>query len=56
VQPGADALPWSVTLIGSAIALAALAVVVLSSDGGTFLVRKRTGASTGQTPDEALTN
>jgi sodium transport system permease protein len=56
LQPGVDALPWSVTLIGSAIALAALAVVVLSSDGGTFLVRKRTGQTTRPAPGEALTN
>jgi sodium transport system permease protein len=55
LQPGADALPWSVTLAGSAIALGALALVVASSGGGTVLVRKRTDAGAGRAPDEAVT-
>ncbi len=42
VQPGADALPWTPTLVGTGIAALSLAAVVLLSDGGMFLVRKRT--------------
>jgi sodium transport system permease protein len=55
LQPGSQALPWSVTLFGSALAAAALAMLLLSSGGGTFLVRKRTDPRVGLPPDTALT-
>lgn len=42
VQAGADTLPWTPTLVGSAVAALALAALVLLSDGGMRLVRKRT--------------
>lgn len=42
VQPGADALPWTPTLAGTAAAIAALFVLVAMSEGGMFFVRNRT--------------
>jgi sodium transport system permease protein len=42
LQAGADALPWTPTLVGTAAALAALLVLAAMSEGGMFLVRKRT--------------
>jgi sodium transport system permease protein len=44
VQPGADALPWPPTLYGTFIAIAALFVLVSTSEGGMFLVRNRTSS------------
>jgi sodium transport system permease protein len=55
LQPGSQSLPWSVTLFGTALALAALAILILSSDRGTIPVRKRTGATPGIPPESALT-
>jgi sodium transport system permease protein len=56
LTPGADALPWSATIAGSNIAAAALVILVFSSGGGTFLVRKRTGPRPDATPNEAITS
>jgi sodium transport system permease protein len=42
VQPGADALPWMPTLYGTFVAIAALFVLVATSEGGMVLVRNRT--------------
>jgi sodium transport system permease protein len=55
LQPGSESLPWSVTLCGSALAAAGLAMLILSSAGGTLLVRKRTEPQPGLPPDTALT-
>jgi len=55
LQPGSESLPWSVTLFGSGLAGAGLAMLVLSSGSGTFLVRKRTDARPGLPPDTAVT-
>jgi sodium transport system permease protein len=43
LQPGGEHLPWTPTIVGTAVAALALAAVVLLSDGGIVLVRKRTG-------------
>ena len=45
VQPGSDALPWPATLYGTILTIAALFVLVSTSEGGMFLVRNRTGAA-----------
>jgi sodium transport system permease protein len=55
LEAGAEALPWTVTMYGSALAAAALAVLVLSSGHGTLLVRKRTGAGADPTRTEPVT-
>jgi len=55
MHPGAETLPWPVTIAGSALALAALALVVFSSGGGTPVVRNRTKDRIGATPDAAVT-
>jgi sodium transport system permease protein len=47
LQPGADALPWMPTLIGTAAAVAALFALVSMSEGGMFLVRNRTAPARG---------
>jgi sodium transport system permease protein len=44
IQAGADALPWTPTLYGTFVALAALFVLIAMSEGGMFLVRNRTAA------------
>ena len=56
LQAGSESLPWSVTLFGSGLAAAGLAMLVLSSGSGTFLVRKRTGPRAGLPPGSAVTN
>jgi sodium transport system permease protein len=56
LQAGSDSLPWSVTLFGSGLAAAGLAMLVLSSGSGTFLVRKRTDPRAGMASGTALTN
>jgi sodium transport system permease protein len=56
VRPGADALPWIPTIVGSVVACIALALLISSSDGGTILVRKRTDASAGPPRNEPITN
>jgi sodium transport system permease protein len=45
LQAGADALPWTPTLIGTGAAVAALFVLVAMSEGGMFVVRNRTGVA-----------
>jgi sodium transport system permease protein len=56
LQAGSESLPWSVTLYGSALAAAGLAMLILSSGGGTLLVRKRMDPRPGLPPDTALTS
>jgi len=55
LHPGADALPWAPTIYGSVLAAAALEILLLSSGGGTFLVRKRTDQGAGPAPNQAVT-
>jgi sodium transport system permease protein len=55
LQAGSESLPWSVTLFGSGLAAAGMAMLVLSSDGGTFLVRKRTDAGANASARQAIT-
>jgi sodium transport system permease protein len=55
LQAGSDSLPWSVTLFGSGLAAAGMAMLVLSSGGGTSLVRKRTAAGAESSTQQALT-
>jgi sodium transport system permease protein len=53
LQPGADALPWGPTLYGTFMTIAALFVLVSTSEGGMFLVRNRTDVAAtpaGHTP------
>jgi sodium transport system permease protein len=56
LQAGSESLPWTVTLFGSGLAAAGLAMLVLSSGRGTFLVRKRTDPRPDLPPDTALTS
>ena len=56
LQAGSESLPWSVTLFGSGLAAAALAMLVLSSGSGTILVRKRTDPSPGLPGSTSLTS
>ena len=56
LQAGSESLPWSVTLFGSSLAAAGLAMLILSSASGTFLVRNRTDPRPGLPPDTALTS
>jgi sodium transport system permease protein len=55
LQAGSESLPWSVTLFGSGLAAAGLAMLVLSSGSGTFLVRKRTDPRAELPPGTAVT-
>jgi sodium transport system permease protein len=56
LQAGSESLPWTVTLFGSSLAAAGMAMLILSSASGTFLVRNRTDPRPGLPPDTALTS
>ena len=55
LEPGADALPWTPTLVGTATALAALLMLVGMSEGGMFVVRNRTDREAKSAPTTPIT-